>query len=665
MNICAIVIAKGQSRRIPRKNWQDFCGKPLFEWSLIQAASSKYINAHFLVTNDEDMRPIAERWGFKMVMQPDEEIERAQAEGCLGGPYSFLRGLAAAEEEGTVHLVLNFLPTSPLRKPTDIDYAIDLWCKDARTPVSSMYRPPDTAMAEVNEDGTWSQAIFDKTQKYGNAPGCVVSVCTPKQYRELCHRPDGTLAHHGNEAVLNRFRPYFIERWQDLDIDEPDQLATAAVLMEQHILKGQGEKVYTEYKKVMLSEYGYEQHAANYNRNVESNLLPWEYRNSFFNHLPVVLETLPVGPEVIGWDLVQVEVDPHDPAKLERKAIKSLRAHNAQDVSKDRLAEQEPCIIVGSGPSMNDAIPYLKDWKGGLICSTSQATTLVGCGAPPTHIVAYDVMTSQKELDAIDDWNKYRSVLVTHPGVNPSVIDYWKGRKLYFRSMDTNNFFFMNILPLAYGDIIPSQMFLFSCSIAAQMSIANALNYSPIFFVGCDFINDRYRKMWYENGEWKREAPRDKKLEGGKLDIIAANGERSNPLQVFYKRSVLAVWRIDRSQCIMTSPRSIITEMPHANIRAVIAEQGNGFESMYFTEDQIKDASELYLARFNQFMVAFEQAGVRVIESHAGENWEEDVLKYLHYLGEQTKAIRGAPVLDIEKNMARFRALKAKLAEEG
>ncbi|MSQ57472.1 MAG: pseudaminic acid cytidylyltransferase [Limnohabitans sp.] len=62
MNI-AIIPARGGSKRIPRKNIKEFCGKPMIAYA-IQAAKASGLFEHVLVsTDDAEIQIIANTWG--------------------------------------------------------------------------------------------------------------------------------------------------------------------------------------------------------------------------------------------------------------------------------------------------------------------------------------------------------------------------------------------------------------------------------------------------------------------------------------------------------------------------------------------------------------------------------------------------------------------------
>lgn len=72
MNI-AIIPARGGSKRIPRKNIKEFCGKPMIAWS-IEAAMCSGLFEHIIVsTDDAEIAQIAKQWGAEVpFLRPPE-----------------------------------------------------------------------------------------------------------------------------------------------------------------------------------------------------------------------------------------------------------------------------------------------------------------------------------------------------------------------------------------------------------------------------------------------------------------------------------------------------------------------------------------------------------------------------------------------------------------
>lgn len=65
MNI-AIIPARGGSKRIPRKNIKDFCGKPMIAWSIEAAKDSNLFDHIFVSTDDAEIANVAKDWGAEI-----------------------------------------------------------------------------------------------------------------------------------------------------------------------------------------------------------------------------------------------------------------------------------------------------------------------------------------------------------------------------------------------------------------------------------------------------------------------------------------------------------------------------------------------------------------------------------------------------------------------
>jgi pseudaminic acid cytidylyltransferase len=64
-NLC-IITARGGSKRIPRKNIRDFCGKPIIAYSIEIALKSEIFDEVMVSTDDEEIAEIAIKYGAKV-----------------------------------------------------------------------------------------------------------------------------------------------------------------------------------------------------------------------------------------------------------------------------------------------------------------------------------------------------------------------------------------------------------------------------------------------------------------------------------------------------------------------------------------------------------------------------------------------------------------------
>ena len=69
----AVIPARGGSKRIPRKNIREFCGKPIIAWSIEAALESACFDHVIVSTDDEEIADIAKQYGADIpFMRPAE-----------------------------------------------------------------------------------------------------------------------------------------------------------------------------------------------------------------------------------------------------------------------------------------------------------------------------------------------------------------------------------------------------------------------------------------------------------------------------------------------------------------------------------------------------------------------------------------------------------------
>lgn len=66
MKNVAIITARGGSKRIPRKNIKEFCGKPILAYSIEAAYASGVFDTVMVSTDDEEIAQIAVRYGAEV-----------------------------------------------------------------------------------------------------------------------------------------------------------------------------------------------------------------------------------------------------------------------------------------------------------------------------------------------------------------------------------------------------------------------------------------------------------------------------------------------------------------------------------------------------------------------------------------------------------------------
>ena len=73
MKKIAIITARGGSKRIPRKNIKDFCGKPILAYSIEAAVSSGLFDTVMVSTEDEEIAEVAKKYGAEVPFYRSEK----------------------------------------------------------------------------------------------------------------------------------------------------------------------------------------------------------------------------------------------------------------------------------------------------------------------------------------------------------------------------------------------------------------------------------------------------------------------------------------------------------------------------------------------------------------------------------------------------------------
>ena len=82
MNI-AIIPARGGSKRIPRKNIKDFCGKPIISYSIEAAKKSECFDKIIVSTEDEEIAQVSGSFGADILEHPKELADDFTGTGAV------------------------------------------------------------------------------------------------------------------------------------------------------------------------------------------------------------------------------------------------------------------------------------------------------------------------------------------------------------------------------------------------------------------------------------------------------------------------------------------------------------------------------------------------------------------------------------------------------
>lgn len=152
MKAVAIITARGGSKRIPKKNIKDFCGKPIIAYSIEAALKSEIFDEVMVSTDSQEIADVAIWYGAKVPFFRSEATSNDYA-----GTADVLREvLTEYEKRGkTFDLMCCIYPTAPFVTSQKLKAAVNALMEsdaDSLTPVVPFSYPPQRAFV-IREGG--------------------------------------------------------------------------------------------------------------------------------------------------------------------------------------------------------------------------------------------------------------------------------------------------------------------------------------------------------------------------------------------------------------------------------------------------------------------------------------------------------------------------------
>lgn len=227
MRVPVVVLARGGSKGIPSKNLIDFCGKPLLVWTLEFALASSCVLDVWVSTDDADIAELAAAAGAHVITRPDE-----------------LSTDTSSSEEGWVHALDELVgqglgvetfaalqPTSPLRKPDDLDRAVAQFNAECLDSLFSGSQMDDVTLWEASMEHGLVAVNHDPSLRIPRQEVPVPIIENGSIYlmkssllRSTGTRFAGRVGYSPNMA------------WQAIEVDSVESLRVAEVLMRSFVI---------------------------------------------------------------------------------------------------------------------------------------------------------------------------------------------------------------------------------------------------------------------------------------------------------------------------------------------------------------------------------------------------------------------------------------------
>lgn len=214
--ILAVVTARGGSKGLPGKNIKDLNGKPLIAWTIGQVNSSELIDDVIVSTDSPEIAKVSESYGASVPeLRPDYlSTDTASSMDVLE--------YIIKNEEGkgrSYDYVLLLEPTSPLRKRGDLDNMIRLAGdnpdRDGVISVGKVQLEHPMIVKKISDKGVIVPYIEEKSGVY------------QRQQHDEALFPYGvgylikvSIFKEKHTLYTSNILPYYIERWQNYEIDD-------------------------------------------------------------------------------------------------------------------------------------------------------------------------------------------------------------------------------------------------------------------------------------------------------------------------------------------------------------------------------------------------------------------------------------------------------------
>jgi len=238
MTVLGHIGARKGSKGVPGKNFALLHGKPLIDWSLDQLLDNPRVDAVVVSTDDEAIHTHALRRGaLDIGLRPASlATDQAPKWGVWQHALRAAERVLAAQGLDGVSAFLDLDCTAPLRSPSDIEGALDLFdreqpdmvmsvCEARKNPYFNLVEPGETGALQVSKTlpgGIWTRQ---------DAP-------TVYEHVGVAYVIQPSYLHKANSLYEGRVIPFLVPAERCLDIDSPLDFKLVEWLLGQRLEAG-------------------------------------------------------------------------------------------------------------------------------------------------------------------------------------------------------------------------------------------------------------------------------------------------------------------------------------------------------------------------------------------------------------------------------------------
>ena len=217
----AVVLARGGSKGIPRKNIIEFCGHPLIAWTITQTIQAGIMGV-YVSTDDNEIASVATEYGAQIIRRPPE-----LATDVSSGDHGVIHAVSFLDLADDMVVTIPQV-TSPLRWPRHITAVTDLVLSGRFDSAFTANRVDDICVWSL-DDSPRSVTYDFRTRKMRQDRSPLVV----ENGSVYCTRV-GALIESGNR-LSGRIGVSLMPRWTMPEIDETDDVSLCETLMAAYV----------------------------------------------------------------------------------------------------------------------------------------------------------------------------------------------------------------------------------------------------------------------------------------------------------------------------------------------------------------------------------------------------------------------------------------------
>lgn len=223
--VLAITLARGGSKRVPRKNIIDINGKPLLQYTTDQVKKSRYIDKYIVSTEDIEIQKVCQRLNVEYLNRPKHLAEDTST--SIDAIKHVIDNFPGYD------IIVEIMCTNPLKIVEDIDSCIEKIINDNSDCVVSVVRVWDGHPSRLKyiENNRLKDFYPEppESRRQDLTPTAYIRNGSIYVFTKESFIKNGFF-HHGRESDL-KIVPYVMPKERTINIDETEDLMMAKILL--------------------------------------------------------------------------------------------------------------------------------------------------------------------------------------------------------------------------------------------------------------------------------------------------------------------------------------------------------------------------------------------------------------------------------------------------